>query len=124
MYLFFGSFQTYHPLELAVSFQKYWMRLTTLCHGLLGGLAFGHWLYIISNIYVQDGEFISHYSHFSDTYVSFFYFLCVICLISVFEKYGDHFQLPIDSNVLFLGLILLILRDLNLGVYSILGKVL
>ncbi|KAJ3658155.1 hypothetical protein Zmor_009913 [Zophobas morio] len=87
------NFQTYHPLELAVSFQKYWMRLTTLCHGLLGGLAFGHWLYIISNIYVQDGEFISHYSHFSDTYVSFFYFLCVICLISVFEKIDiAHFE--------------------------------
>ncbi|KAH0809985.1 hypothetical protein GEV33_012809 [Tenebrio molitor] len=80
------KFQTYHPLELAIPFQEYWMRLTTLCHGLLGGLAFGHWLYIISNIYVQDSEFISHYSHFSDTYVSFFYLLCVICLISVFEK--------------------------------------
>ncbi|RZC36081.1 transcriptional regulator ATRX -like [Asbolus verrucosus] len=84
------KFHTYHPLELAIPFQEYWMRLTTLCHGLLGGLAFGHWLYIISNIYVQDNEFISHYSHFSDIYVSFFYLLCVICLISVFEKYKSQ----------------------------------
>ncbi|XP_008192520.1 transmembrane protein 237 [Tribolium castaneum] len=87
------KFQTYHPLELAIPFQEYWMRLTTFCHGLLGGLALGHWLYIVSNIYNQDSEFISHYSHFSDTYVSCFYFLCVICLMSVFEKIDfAHFE--------------------------------
>lgn len=75
-----------YPLEVAICYQQYWMRISNLCHGLLSGLALGHWLYLIANQHEQNEEFLTHYARYSDIYVGLFYTLCVFCIVSVFDK--------------------------------------
>ncbi|KAL1509519.1 hypothetical protein ABEB36_004235 [Hypothenemus hampei] len=79
-------FSSTYPIEVAVIFQKWWMQFSTLCHGLLGGLGLGHWLYIISNFQTQDHAFLVHYAYYSDIYVSLFFALCVVCIVSVLDR--------------------------------------
>ncbi|XP_023020924.2 uncharacterized protein [Leptinotarsa decemlineata] len=75
-----------YPLEVAIIFQRWWMRLSTLCHGLLGGLALGHWLYLVCNFDRQDSSFLLHYAYYSDIYVGLFFALCVLCIVSVLDR--------------------------------------
>ncbi|XP_066154157.1 DNA ligase 1 [Euwallacea fornicatus] len=75
-----------YPIEVAIVFQKWWMRLSSLCHGLLGGLGLGHWLYLVCNFHTQDQAFLTHYAYYSDIYVGLFFALCVLCIISVFDR--------------------------------------
>ncbi|KAG5870651.1 hypothetical protein JTB14_010569 [Gonioctena quinquepunctata] len=83
---FAGNRSSVYPLEIAIIFQRWWMRLSTLCHGLLGGLALGHWLYLMCNIHQQDRNFLLHYAHYSDIYVGLFFALCLLCIVSVFDR--------------------------------------
>ncbi|XP_030755063.1 uncharacterized protein LOC115881640 [Sitophilus oryzae] len=80
------GFPSRHPIQVAICFQKWWLRFSTLCHGLLGGLGLGHWLYIICNFQSQDHAFLVHYAYYSDIYVGLFFGLCVLCLVSVFDR--------------------------------------
>nr|CAI5852355.1 unnamed protein product [Callosobruchus analis] len=82
----FGKRTSTYPVEIALTFQNYWMRLSTLCHGLLGGLALGHWLYLVCNVHQQDYEFLLHYAYYSDTYVGLFFALSVLCLVSMYDR--------------------------------------
>nr|CAH7768480.1 unnamed protein product [Callosobruchus chinensis] len=82
----FGKRTSTYPVEIALTFQNYWMRLSTLCHGLLGGLALGHWLYLVCNVHQQDYEFLLHYAYYSDTYVGLFFALTVLCLVSMYDR--------------------------------------
>lgn len=75
-----------YPLEISLIFQRWWMRISTLCHGLLGGLALGHWLYLVCNFHQQDASFLIHYAYYSDIYVGMFFALCVLCIVSVFDR--------------------------------------
>lgn len=75
-----------HPVEIAIVFQKWWMRVSSLCHGLLSGISLGHWLYLVSNVEAQDQAFLNHYAYYSDIYVALFFALCVFCIISVFDR--------------------------------------
>ncbi|KAI4462541.1 transmembrane protein [Holotrichia oblita] len=75
------------PLQTAMHIQKYWIPFTTFCHGLLGGLAFAHSTYLHCNRNTKDVQYIIHYANYSDIYTCIFYALCVICLISVFDRY-------------------------------------
>lgn len=60
--------------------------MSTLSHGLLGGLALGHWLYLICNLRRQDDDFLIHYAYYSDTYVGLFFAMCVLCIVSVYDR--------------------------------------
>ncbi|XP_050295370.1 uncharacterized protein LOC126735429 [Anthonomus grandis grandis] len=94
-------FSSRYPVEIAILFQRCWMRFSTLCHGLLGGLGLGHWLYIICNLQTQDHAFLIHYSYYSDVYVGLFFALCVLCIISVFDRMDiGHYQ-PHDLSEFF-----------------------
>ncbi|KAJ8932375.1 hypothetical protein NQ314_014742 [Rhamnusium bicolor] len=77
---------TTYPIEIAICFQIWWMRLSTLCHGLLGGLSLGHCLYLLCNFHQQDENFLIHYAYYSDIYVGLFFALCVICIVSVYDR--------------------------------------
>ncbi|XP_056634583.1 uncharacterized protein LOC130443779 [Diorhabda sublineata] len=89
----FGKKCAVYPLEISICFQKWWLRFSTLCHGLLGGLGLGHWLYIICNFNQQDTSFLIHYAYYSDIYVGMFFALCVLCLVSVFDRIDTaHFE--------------------------------
>lgn len=85
-YNFCFRFSEYKPIELASRVQRYWLPFTTLCHGFLGGLGLAHLVYLRTNYYSPDDEYLMHYASFSDIYVCLFYFLCVICLISVYDR--------------------------------------
>ncbi|XP_017779934.1 PREDICTED: uncharacterized protein LOC108565150 [Nicrophorus vespilloides] len=76
-----------HPLQTAIEAQKIWRKLTTFCHGLLGGLGFAHLIYISTNRFSTDPETLKNYASYSETYVVLFYILCILCLLSVFDKY-------------------------------------
>uniref|UniRef100_A0AAR5P916 Transmembrane protein 237 n=1 Tax=Dendroctonus ponderosae TaxID=77166 RepID=A0AAR5P916_DENPD len=79
-------FASRYPVEVAIIYQKCWMQFSSLCHGLLGGLGLGHWLYIVCNFNTQDHAFLIHYAYYSGIYVGLFFALCVICLVSVFDR--------------------------------------
>lgn len=87
VFIVFRRLSEYKPIELASRVQRYWLPFTNLCHGLLGGLGLAHLVYLRSNYYSPADEYLVHYSAFSDIYVCLFYFLCVICLISVYDRW-------------------------------------
>lgn len=72
------------PLDLAILLQRIWIPCTVLCHGLLAGLALTHIIVTQSNW--MDEEFINEYKKYSEAYSSLFFFLCVICCVSVFDR--------------------------------------
>ncbi|KAL3266239.1 hypothetical protein HHI36_010420 [Cryptolaemus montrouzieri] len=74
------------PLNVAIFIQKNCMKIFLPCHGLLAGLAFGQWLYLITNSYYQNVNFLHFYSHYNDVYITFFYLLITICLVSSFDR--------------------------------------
>lgn len=86
MYASSCRFSDYAPLELSQKAQRCWLPFTTLCHGLLGGMAFAHFAYILSGTWTAESEYLTHYAHYSDVYVILFYFFNVVCLISVFDR--------------------------------------
>lgn len=75
----------FYPIEMATLVQGYWRPFANLCQGLLGGMALAHLVFIRTN-YDELGSFIVYYANFCDIFVCLFYFLCVICLISVFDR--------------------------------------
>ncbi|XP_060532414.1 uncharacterized protein LOC132705668 [Cylas formicarius] len=79
-------FSSQYPIQIATKHQRRWTRVSNLCHGLLGGLALGHCLYITCNFSKQDRSFLLHYAYYSDIYVALFFALCVFCLVSVFDR--------------------------------------
>ncbi|KAK4886885.1 hypothetical protein RN001_003156 [Aquatica leii] len=76
-----------HPIHLAVATQKSWLPLTLLCHGLLGGMALGHYLYFYSIEWQLHEEQLDHYAQFCNLYTSLFFGFCIISMVSVFDRY-------------------------------------
>ncbi|XP_045480057.1 transmembrane protein 237 [Harmonia axyridis] len=74
------------PLNVAICIQKYCMKIFLPCHGLLAGLAFGQWLYLICNDHYQNMDFLHFYSNFNDVYITFFYLFITICLVSSLDR--------------------------------------
>lgn len=92
---------TYFPLDIAICYHTFWMRISTLCHGLLSGLALGHWLYLICNKDNQDNSFLQHYAYYSDIYVGLFFTLCVLCIVSVYDRIDIAHMESIDIKDIF-----------------------
>ncbi|KAF5292512.1 hypothetical protein FQR65_LT01658 [Abscondita terminalis] len=76
-----------HPVHFAIEAQKCWLPFTILCHGLLGGLALGHYFFFYCNQWEYTEEYMMQYANYSNLYTCLFYFLCVHSIISVFDRY-------------------------------------
>lgn len=72
------------PIELAMYLQKIWLPFTVLCHGLLAGLSLAHC--IVTHSSVMSDEFVKQYQMYAEPYSTAFSFLCIICVISVFDR--------------------------------------
>ncbi|KAF5302240.1 hypothetical protein FQA39_LY10279 [Lamprigera yunnana] len=90
-----------HPIHLATLVQKYWIRITLVCQGLLGGLALGHYLYFHKNKWVYDEHFINFYSNFVEVFMSIFFVLCIVSIIAIFDRYDvSHISFAKCSQLL------------------------
>lgn len=67
--------------------QRAWILISNICHGLLAGLALAHILFVITTKPVDwvDGS-IKHYASFAQVYTNTFYFLAIICMVSIFDR--------------------------------------
>ncbi|XP_055902704.1 uncharacterized protein LOC129938904 isoform X2 [Eupeodes corollae] len=74
-------------VQLACSFHRIWIMVSNICHGLLGGLALAHLLFVTTSKPLDwpDGA-IHHYSSFAEAYANTFYCLAIICMVSVFDR--------------------------------------
>ncbi|KAK9870358.1 hypothetical protein WA026_006443 [Henosepilachna vigintioctopunctata] len=106
------------PLNIAISIQKCCMKLFLPCHGLLAGLTFGQWLYLICNGY-QNIDFLEFYSNFNDPFITLFYFMITICLVSSLDRIdvahirGQHF-LDFSISYRIIGVMVILLYIVGL----------
>lgn len=82
-------------IDMSCNVQRYWILLSNLCHGLLGGLAFAHLLLVLTTnpydwLSATDDGLAVHGggSALAHAYASSFYALAVVCLVSVFDRYN------------------------------------
>lgn len=76
----------YQPIQVAGVYHKKWISFSTFCHGLLGGLAFAHFMFMNRNYWPTHGEYVKFIANYNSFYTCTFYLLTVICIISVFDK--------------------------------------
>ncbi|CAH1975202.1 unnamed protein product [Acanthoscelides obtectus] len=81
-----GCFDLCYPITISMLFQKWWTRLALLVHGLLGGLALSHTLYVSSCLKDEKPENFVQYGAYSDAFFGVFFGLCVLCIVSVLDK--------------------------------------
>lgn len=90
----FAETQTHTLIRVAITTQKFWKRSGLVYQGLLGGMAFLHFM-MIQFFFETSREFVSSYSIFSETYTNIFSFLIALCVISIFDKF-DLARLDMD----------------------------
>ncbi|XP_052860383.1 uncharacterized protein LOC128267557 [Anopheles cruzii] len=95
-------------VHLSCAVQRTWHLLSTICHGLLGGLAFAH-LLLISTTRPYDwvDASLRHYSDFAEVYANTFYCLAIICMVSIFDRM-DIAQGG-DSNISFRSIFIIMI---------------
>ncbi|KAG4068321.1 hypothetical protein HA402_007841 [Bradysia odoriphaga] len=74
-------------IYMSCTIQRIWILLTNICHGLLGGLALSHIIFISStkpNDLIQGST--KHYSTFAEMYANTFYCLAIVCMVSIFDR--------------------------------------
>nr|CAH7767187.1 unnamed protein product [Callosobruchus chinensis] len=71
---------------ISAMYQKCWTKLALISHGLLGGLALSHALYVGVCFQDEDPDSFVQYGPFSDVYVGIFFGLCVLCIVSVLDR--------------------------------------
>lgn len=95
---------------MSCNVQRYWILLSNLCHGLLGGLALAHLLLVLTTSPFDwlsiatgsnEGESAApRGSTLAHAYASTFYGLAVVCLVSVFDRYvillDSRFLMPLS----------------------------
>ncbi|XP_077269012.1 uncharacterized protein LOC143901012 [Temnothorax americanus] len=86
--------RTYTLIKVAITAQKFWKRTGLVYQGLLGGMAFLHFI-MIHVFFNTSMEFMSNYSVFSEMYANIFSFLVTLCVISIFDKF-DLARLDMD----------------------------
>ncbi|CAL7936859.1 unnamed protein product [Xylocopa violacea] len=78
--------QNYPPIRIAIAIQQFWRNTGFVFEGLLGGMAFMHFimLHVFFNI---TSDFVLRYSTFCEIYTTVFSFLLTMCIISTFDKF-------------------------------------
>lgn len=86
--IFFCFNRNLNPkIEIACSFQRTWNHISNICHGLLGGLALAHLLFILTTKpYDWEKGTAQHYLAFSEVYANSFYCLVAVCMVSVLDR--------------------------------------
>lgn len=75
-------------VNMSCAFQRSWILLSNICHGLLAGLALAHILFVVT-ITPKDllsGSF-KPFTSTTEIYTNTFYCLAVLCLVSIFDRY-------------------------------------
>lgn len=82
-----GSEDDQPRISLAKSVQSVWMTLSTLCHGLLGGVSVTYIMYFWTTD-PQDWplDLLKKYAKFGQVFSNTFYFLATLCLVSVLDR--------------------------------------
>ncbi|KAL0118980.1 hypothetical protein PUN28_009542 [Cardiocondyla obscurior] len=80
------SAETFTLIKVAITAQKFWKCTGLVYQGLLGGMAFLHFI-MIHIFFNSSSEFTSSYSAFSEMYTTIFSFLVALCIISIFDKF-------------------------------------
>ena len=77
------------PLDLGLECQKVFHAVGVFCHGFLAGLAFWHLVivYVLTESGMEQLEFLELYSPLSQPLHLMFFFLTVICTVSVLDRY-------------------------------------
>lgn len=76
-------------INLAFKFAKYFHSLSNFCHGLLGGMSLLYiliLLHLFSDLLVENNT-VKYFSFFSKPIHNLFNFLCIICCVSVFDRF-------------------------------------
>uniref|UniRef100_A0A182NZY5 Uncharacterized protein n=1 Tax=Anopheles epiroticus TaxID=199890 RepID=A0A182NZY5_9DIPT len=105
-------------VHLSCAVQRVWHLLSTVCHGLLGGLAFAHLLLICTTRpYDWVEASIRHYSAFAEVYANTFYCLAVVCMVSIFDRivYGGDTNVSFRSIFIIMIYVMTIILNLSAG---------
>ncbi|XP_028048153.1 uncharacterized protein LOC105833765 isoform X1 [Monomorium pharaonis] len=86
--------RTYTLIKVAITAQKFWKCTGLVYQGLLGGMAFLHFI-MVHVFFNTSVEFMSTYSVFCEMYANIFSFLIALCVISIFDKF-DLARLDMD----------------------------
>lgn len=94
-------------VNLSCAFQRSWILLSNICHGLLAGLALAHILFVVT-ITPKDllSSAIKSFASSIEIYTNTFYCLSILCLVSIFDRYVSrraHYSLSITLNNYFDG---------------------
>nr|CAI5868607.1 unnamed protein product [Callosobruchus analis] len=76
----------FYPIMISAFYQKCWTKLAIICHGLLGGLALSHALYVGVCFQKEEPDSFVQYGAYSDVYFGIFFGLCVLCIVSVLDR--------------------------------------
>ncbi|XP_040169042.1 uncharacterized protein LOC120903587 [Anopheles arabiensis] len=107
-------------VHLSCAVQRVWHLLSTVCHGLLGGLAFAHLLLICTTKpYDWVDASIHHYSAFAEVYANTFYCLAIVCMVSIFDRmdiaYGGDTNISFRSIFIIMIYVMTIILSLSAG---------
>ncbi|XP_049296788.1 uncharacterized protein LOC125770828 [Anopheles funestus] len=107
-------------VHLSCAVQRLWHLLSTVCHGLLGGLAFAHLLLICTTKpYDWVDASIRHYSAFAEVYANTFYCLAIVCMVSIFDRmdiaYGGDANISFRSIFIIMIYVMTIILSLSAG---------
>ncbi|XP_053669714.1 uncharacterized protein LOC128720093 [Anopheles nili] len=107
-------------VHLSCAVQRVWHLLSTICHGLLGGLAFAHLLLICTTKpYDWVDASIRHYSAFAEVYANTFYCLAIVCMVSIFDRmdiaYGGDSNISFRSIFIIMIYVMTIILSLSAG---------
>lgn len=100
------------PLDIAIFLQRIWMPFSTFCHGLLAGVALMNLMMLYVFKPIDHEDFIMACIELSEYYKTLFFILCIICIVSVFDRY------VIFSKIIFIVYFLLA-RILSINFYSL-----
>ncbi|KFB46806.1 hypothetical protein ZHAS_00014812 [Anopheles sinensis] len=107
-------------VHLSCAVQRVWHLFSTVCHGLLGGLAFAHLLLICTTKpYDWVDASIRHYSAFAEVYANTFYCLAIVCMVSIFDRmdiaHGGESNVSFRSVFIIMIYIMTIMLSLSAG---------
>uniref|UniRef100_A0AAG5DNG5 Uncharacterized protein n=1 Tax=Anopheles atroparvus TaxID=41427 RepID=A0AAG5DNG5_ANOAO len=107
-------------VHLSCAVQRVWHLLSTVCHGLLGGLAFAHLLLICTTKpYDWVDASIRHYSSFAEVYANTFYCLAIVCMVSIFDRmdiaHGGESNISFRSVFIIMIYLMTIMLSLSAG---------
>ncbi|KAL1395082.1 hypothetical protein pipiens_011502 [Culex pipiens pipiens] len=108
-----NNFPISTAVHLSCAVQRAWLHVSSICHGLLGGLALAHLLLICTTKpYDWVEASIRHYSAFAEVYANTFYCLAIVCMVSIFDRMDiSHFSLSgaAESNISFRSVVIIMI---------------